>query len=185
MLLGGYHFRLDSCAAMILRMASQVKILFVCHGNTCRSPMAEALARDIAGRAGRCDLSFVSAGIAPRSTGGAADPRAVVCIGNRGIDLSGHTVRALDAEADARDFDLLLALDEAVLGNVRGRVAARYLHKVRPLMSYAPGTGTSEVPDPYEGSASDYDHALGLIQFAVEGLLAADLKPASPRTDVP
>lgn len=147
--------------------------------------MAEALARTIAERAGRRDLSFASAGIAPRSEGGPADPRAVACIGNRGIDLSGHTVRALDAEADGRGFDLLLALDEAVLGTVRGRVPVRYLHKVRPLMSFARGTGMTEVPDPYEGTARDYDDALGLIQLAIEGVLAADLKPALPREDAP
>ncbi len=133
--------------------------------------MAEALARDMAERAGRRDVFFRSAGIAPRSTGGSADPRAVACIGRRGIDLSGHAVRALDVEADAHDFDLLLALDEAVLGVVLERTPADVRHKVRPLMSFAPHSGVVAVPDPYEGNARDYDHALGLIEQAIDGLL--------------
>lgn len=162
----------------------QIKILFVCHGNTCRSPMAEALARDIADRAGRDDLMFRSAGIAPRAVGGVADPRAVACIGRRGIDLSRHQVRALDGAADADAFDLLLALDEAVLAVVRERTPRATQSKVRALMSFAGDAGVSEVPDPYHGSSADYDHALGLIEQAVAGILAAPhaaLKEAGSR----
>lgn len=158
---------------MIGGAMAQINILFVCHGNTCRSPMAEALARHLAAKAGRDDLVFRSCGISPRSTGTAADPRAVACIARRGIDLSGHAVRALDAAPDARDFDLLLALDDEVLAVVNARVPAAAKHKVRPLMSFAPDAGVAEVPDPYSGTASDYDHALGLIGRAVQGILAA------------
>lgn len=128
---------------------------------------------------------FRSAGISPRAQGGAADPRAVACIGRRGIDLSRHAVRALDAETDARDFDLLLALDEAVLAVVTQRTPAGARHKVRPLMAFAPAAGVSEVPDPYAGTASDYDYALGLIEQAVGGLLAADFNPVLRRRGGP
>ena len=166
---------------MICGTMAQINILFVCHGNTCRSPMAEALARHLAAKAGRSDLQFRSAGIAPRSTGTVADPRAVACIGKRGIDLSGHRVRALDAAADVKAFDLLLALDGEVFAVVKERVPASFAHKVRPLMSFAPGCGVSEVPDPYSGSAADYDYALGLIERAIEGILAA---PAGALRDV-
>ncbi len=158
---------------MIGGAMAQINILFVCHGNTCRSPMAEALARNLAAEAGRDDLVFRSCGIAPRSAGTAADPRAVACTAKRGIDLGGHAVRALDAAADPRDFDLLLALDGEVLGVVMDRVAAPFHHKVRPLMSFAPESGVSEVPDPYSGTAADYDRALALIEQAVMGILAA------------
>ena len=160
-------------AAMIGGAMAQINILFVCHGNTCRSPMAEALARHLAAKAGRSDLVFRSCGIAPRSAGTAADPRAVACTAKRGIDLNGHAVRALDAAADGAQFDLLLALDGDVLDVVRERVPAPFTHKVRPLMAFAPESGFGEVPDPYSGTAADYDRALALIEQAVMGILAA------------
>ena len=160
-------------AAMIGGAMAQINILFVCHGNTCRSPMAEALARHLAAEVGRSDLVFRSCGIAPRSAGTAADPRAVACTAKRGIDLNGHAVRALDGAGDGAQFDLLLALDGDVLDVVRERVPAPFKHKVRPLMSFAPKSGFGEVPDPYSGTAADYDRALALIEQAVMGILAA------------
>jgi protein-tyrosine phosphatase len=94
----------------------------------------------------------------------------VKCAGARGLDLSGARARALTAD-DYDAFDLLLALDEAVLREVRARAPRQRRAEIVPLMSLAPSSAAQEVPDPWSGGPADYEFALDLIEAAVDGLL--------------
>jgi protein-tyrosine phosphatase len=146
-----------------------VRILFVCTGNICRSPMAEGILEDAARREGLADEIIVdSAGTHAYYTAGEPpDPRAQENLRPRGIDISGQRARLLDPE-DCERFDYILTMDE---GNYR--VVSEICQGnavVRPLLAYASGPET-EVPDPYGGGPGNFEHVLDLIDDAAEGLL--------------
>ena len=144
-------------------------ILFVCRGNTCRSPMAEALARDAARRAGLDGvITFASAGAAPSPVGSPADPRASACMAHRGLDLSAHRSRLADA-ALVSGADRVFALDRIVRDDlVRTAPQAR----INLLLDLIPQLGLADVADPWHGTAADYDAACSLIETAVAALIA-------------
>lgn len=151
-------------------------ILFVCRGNTCRSPMAEAVARTRAGIVG-VDAIFKSAGIAVSVIGAPADPRAIACAAKMGLDLTAH-------RADATTMPLLSAMDRiyALDREVRDQLMAQTPQprqsRIHLLMSLVPETGLTDVADPWSGTAADYDGAFALIDAAVAALID-DLKTAA------
>jgi protein-tyrosine phosphatase len=129
------------------------RILFVCTGNTCRSPMAEALARDRG-------LAAESAGVAAQRGDGAA-PYAVRALRQaRGLDLEGHAPRDVTDVALPR-FDRVVAMDTTVARQVRTE------HGVG-----ADVLVTWTIPDPYGGSMADYRLCLEQIDAALDRLLS-------------
>ena len=146
------------------------RVLFVCMGNICRSPLAEGIARTQARSAG-LELSFDSAGTESYHVGAAPDPRARALAQRRGMpidDLRARQVRA----ADFSEFDLILAAD---------RVNLRRLESLRPpgataeLALMLPWAGVAdelEVPDPYYGDVADFERVFDLLDAAMPGLLA-------------
>lgn len=146
-----------------------VNILFVCTGNICRSPVAQGVFEDIVRREGLQDeIRVDSAGTHGFYTAGEPpDPRAQESVLARGIDISGQRARLLDPD-DCQRFDYILTMDEfnyIVVARLCGGQT-----EIRPLLDYAPGPET-EVPDPYSGGPEGFQHALGLIEEASEGLL--------------
>jgi protein-tyrosine phosphatase len=143
-------------------------VLFVCLGNICRSPTAEAVFRKLAREAGQ-DIPCDSAG-----TGGwhAGEPPYMPSIqagGARGYDLSPLRARQVTAE-DFTRFTHILAMDRANLNDLR---ALRPPGGTEPrlFMDYAPDAPRREVPDPWY--TRDFDGALDLIETGCRGLLAA------------
>ncbi|WP_417763137.1 low molecular weight protein-tyrosine-phosphatase [Shewanella sp.] len=143
------------------------KILFVCMGNICRSPTAEAIARAKAQDTGLA-LEFDSAGTIDYHQGEQPDIRAQAALERRGIDFSGIRARKL-TQSDFAEFDLILAADEQNLADLLGRCPEAYQHKLALIMAFGKGS-TVEVPDPYYGGSDGFERVLDLLEEAIDGL---------------
>ena len=155
------------------------RLLFVCLGNICRSPMAEGVFRRVAEDEGVLHLFDIdSAGLGDWHVGQAPDPRAQAAAQNRGIDISGQSARQINP-ADYARFDLLLAMDGSNYQELVQLAPSDERHKIRRFLDYAPHVGTQDVPDPFYGGREGFDHALDLIEQAARGLLAKLLSEGS------
>lgn len=141
------------------------KVLFVCLGNICRSPTAEAVLK------AKAPGIFVdSAGTSDWHIGDPPYGPAVEAGRARGYDLSPLRARQV-SEDDFRRFDLILAMDEKNLADLLPMAPKDATAKVRLFLDYAPQAGVTTVPDPYY--TRDFEGALDLIESAVEGLIQA------------
>jgi protein-tyrosine phosphatase len=148
------------------------RILFVCLGNICRSPMAEGVFRSLVeeqGLAHRFEID--SAGLGAWHLGQAPDTRAQAAARKRGIDISGQSARQVE-EGDFTRFDLLLVMDGSNFAELERRAPAEARAKIRRFLDFAPRAGTKDVPDPFYGGAEGFHRALDLIEEAARGLLA-------------
>ncbi|MFD5491955.1 low molecular weight protein-tyrosine-phosphatase [Streptomyces sp. NPDC001812] len=150
------------------------RVCFVCTGNICRSPMAEAVFRARVAEAGLDGTVEVdSAGTHGWHEGGGADPRAVAVLEENGY-AADHTARRFDPSWFAR-LDLVVALDTGHLEALR-RLAPtpQDAAKVRLLRSYDPEAGDDlDIPDPYYGGADGFVACLEMVEAAGTGLLTA------------
>ncbi|MGR3983885.1 MAG: low molecular weight phosphotyrosine protein phosphatase [Gammaproteobacteria bacterium] len=148
------------------------RVLFVCLGNICRSPLAEgAFRRAVESRGLGARYEIDSAGTGDWHLGAPPDPRAQRAGARRGIDISGLRARRASA-ADMAAFDHILAMDRANHADLLRLAGAPHRHKVRLLMEYCPRRELDEVPDPYYGGDAGFDRALDLIEVAADALLA-------------
>lgn len=155
--------KLQRLSASVVR-----KVMFVCLGNICRSPLAEAYARAVFSSRG-IQVEVCSSGTSGQHEGEPADRGAVEIARLQGIDLSRHRARQTRA-TDFIDCDLLLALDQQNLTDLSARCPSQYAAKVMRLLDFAPGSGHRDVPDPYGGSNADFARSFALIRAAVDGL---------------
>jgi protein-tyrosine phosphatase len=146
------------------------RVLFVCTGNTCRSPIAAQVLRRELADAG-LPAEVASCGLRTEVAGAAADPRAQAVLRANGYPYE-HAVRQFEPEMFGR-YDLLIALDSNhswVLRNVAPDAAAAA--RVRLLGSFDPAAGAGwDVPDPVGGDNSDYERTLSLVRAAMPGVL--------------
>jgi len=149
-----------------------VRILFVCSGNICRSPIAQGVFENVLRREGLEDKIFVdSAGThAFYHDGEPPDPRAQRSAEARGLHIGGQRARMIKAE-DCQTFDYVLVADEGNLQTVRG-LCRNNPDKVQLFLDYAPHLPEREIPDPYYGNSNGFEHAMDLIEEASEGLFA-------------
>lgn len=158
-----------------------VRLIFVCLGNICRSPTAEAIMADQIERADLTNLIEVdSAGTGDWHIGDAPDPRAIAEAASRGITMS-SLARQIQSE-DFEKFDLILAMDSANLRDLRELAPDdRSRDKIHLLRHFDPSikgldldfdaTDVLDIPDPYFGGPEGFSHVFDLIDVASSGLL--------------
>jgi protein-tyrosine phosphatase len=148
------------------------RVLFVCMGNICRSPTAEAVVREFAGRRADLALEVDSAGTHGYHAGDAPDERSIAAARRRGFELSALRARVVEA-ADFERFDLVLAMDSVVLERLRVLAPRRHHERIALFLDFAPGLGRRDVPDPYYGGESGFEEVLDLVEEGARGLLHA------------
>ncbi len=151
--------------------AGPVRILFVCLGNICRSPTAEAVFRALAAReAPELNVAIDSAGTADYHLGSAPDARAQEAGRRRGYDMSARRARMIEP-GDFERFELILAMDRSNWAALRRAAPRSARARVRLFLEYAPEAGVLEVPDPYYGGPNGFEEVLDLVEAASRGLL--------------
>jgi protein-tyrosine phosphatase len=149
------------------------RILFVCLGNICRSPTAEGVLRHLAAAtAPGMPIEIDSAATGDYHTGSPPDTRSQRAARRRGIEIGALRARQICAE-DFHRFDLILAMDEANLRELRTLKPINSRATLRLFMDYAKDQRRSEVPDPYMGGERDFETVLDLSEVASRGLIAA------------
>ena len=124
-----------------------IKILFICHGNICRSPMAEYVMKHLVKQAGIADqFEIASAATSTEEIGNAVYPPARRKLAEHGIGCAGHAARQL-TKHDYVYWDLLIGMDRANIRNMQRICGGDPAGKIRLLMSYA--GKEQEVADPW------------------------------------
>ena len=151
-------------------MPPQIRILFVCTGNICRSPTAEGVFRDLVSEAGLADrIATDSAGPLRYHMGTAPDPRAVEAAARRGVDIGDLRARHFDVD-DFASFDYILAMDSGHVRELSAICPERYRDRVRLFLNFA-DLDVDEVPDPFGGDAEDFERVLDLVENGSTALL--------------
>ncbi len=148
-----------------------VNVLFVCMGNICRSPTAEAVFRARVEEAGLSEqIRIDSAGTHDYHIGAPPDTRTQRAALKRGYDMSGLRGRQVE-RADFGRFDYVLAMDRAnlsILERLRPEDADSHLGL---FLEFAARHAEREVPDPYYGGADGFERVLDMVEDASAGLL--------------
>ena len=145
-----------------------VKILFVCHGNICRSPMAEYVMKDLVKRAGLEEgIQTASAATSREEIGNPVYPPACRKLAEHGISCGGHAARQLRI-ADYGEYDLLVGMDQANLRNMRRICGGDPDGKLHLLLEYA-GRPGQEVADPWY--TGDFEATWRDVLAGCQGLL--------------
>ena len=145
------------------------RILFVCSGNICRSPLAEAIFKSLAESAGLgARFAVDSAGTHGYHEGEAADPR-TRRVGRRhgGVDSIARPV----VDADFDRFDLILAMDRGHLHELQTRAGPGRRARIRRMLEFDAGARDQDVPDPYYGGESAFEAMYAILEPACRGLL--------------
>jgi len=138
-------------------------VLFVCLGNICRSPTAEAVFR---ARAGDTDIQIDSAGTGAWHVGNPPDPRSRAEGERRGYSFKGQAARKVTAN-DFHEFDFILAMDRSNLQDLK---AIKPADSTTMLSLFLPDG--SDVPDPYYGGPDGFAKVVDLIEMAADYWLA-------------
>src|SRR5574341_189987 len=137
------------------------RLLFVCTGNICRSPLAEAIFRHQAEQAGRAaDFEVDSAGTHDYHVGERADARARRVGEGRGVAVTSRARELRDA--DFQRFDLILAMDRGHLRELRGRCPVPLRDRIRLMREFGEPAG-GDVPDPYYSGEEAFEEVFDLL----------------------
>ena len=145
-----------------------IKIMFVCHGNICRSPMAEFILKDMAKGQGIADkMQIASCATSTEEIGNSVYPPAKAELARHGLDAKGKRAVQL-TRADYENYDLLIAMDSNNIRNIHRMIGGDPLGKVKKLMDYTSRGG--DVADPWYNGHFDrtyddiYDGCLCLMK---------------------
>ena len=164
-----------------------VRVLFVCLGNICRSPVAEGAFRRLVEARGLAEhFEIDSAGTGPWHAGDPPDARMTAAAATRGLDLStlrGRQIKRPDLAGD-RPWDHVLVMDKS---NLHDTLAldpdGDHGTRVRLFREFDPEPGDYQVPDPYYGGAKGFEHVIDIVERTAAAILdrlvdVYDLQPA-------
>ncbi|MBP1531586.1 MAG: low molecular weight phosphotyrosine protein phosphatase [Bacteroidaceae bacterium] len=147
------------------------RILFICLGNICRSPMAEAVMKRMVDEAGlTAEFEIDSAGLISYHEGEEADPRMQTHARRHGYRLT-HRSRPI-RESDFHHFDLIIGMDDSNIDRLR-RLSpdAETAQKIHQISEYFINMQADHVPDPYYGGSEGFEHVIELLEDACQGLI--------------
>jgi protein-tyrosine phosphatase len=149
----------------------RMRVLFVCMGNICRSPLAEAVFRHLVRERGVEErFEIDSAGTSGYHVGDPPDPRSVATARARGVSVAGAS-RPL-TERDLHDFDFVIVMDAENRSDVdRLRAAAGGAARVHRLREWDPERGGLDVPDPYYGGVRGFEEVHDIVERSCMALL--------------
>lgn len=143
-------------------------VLFVCLGNICRSPLAEAALRAEAERLG-LEVEVDSAGTGDWHVGHPPDPRAIAVAKRNGAEIGGLRARQVTAD-DFRRFDHIVALDRKNLADLRQIAPSNGKAELSLLLDHVEGRAGMPVPDPYYGEDNLFDETWRYVSAGARGL---------------
>ncbi len=148
------------------------KILFVCMGNICRSPSAEAIMKKYLTEENLDKEIFIdSAGTISYHVGEQPDPRMKLYAEKRGYQLN-HIARQFDPHKDFSSFDLILTMDQENYNDIKSLdVSGKYSSKIKKVIGYCSKYKIDEVPDPYFGERENFEQVINILEDACRGLL--------------
>lgn len=149
----------------------KIKILFVCLGNICRSPLAEAIfAHKIREKGYESRVAFHSCGTANYHVGDTPDPRTIKNAVKNGIVID-HLGRQLSTH-DLETYDFILAMDKSNHANIlKLENAKHHRHKIKLMRSFDLIPAGDEVPDPYYGNESDFQNVFDILNHSVDSFI--------------
>jgi protein-tyrosine phosphatase len=151
--------------------SAPTRVLFVCLGNICRSPLAEGVFKHLVDEAeltGKFEID--SAGTGSWHVGERPDARAAMVAREHGIELDSRARQV--TEQDLRDFDYVIAMDRENLRNLERMASASGGDaEISLLRAYDPDPDGDEVPDPYYGGVSGFENVYDIVARSCDGLL--------------
>ena len=143
-----------------------IKILFVCHGNICRSTMAEYMMKDLVDKEGLSDFFMIdSCAVSREEIGNSIYPQAKAKLQKEGIPVGNHRARQFTSE-DYENFDYIVCMDESNMYRLMKMTNDDPMHKCRKLLSFVNSKG--DVSDPWWND--DFDTAYKDINRGILGL---------------
>jgi protein-tyrosine phosphatase len=149
-------------------VAGKPAVLFVCLGNICRSPLAEAAFKAEATQIG-LDVGVDSAGIGRWHAGEPPDPRARATAKRHGMDIDGYRARKV-TQQDFRRFSHIVALDHEVLAALKTMRPANSVTELSLLLDHVEGREGQEVADPYYGGETGFEATWADVTDGAKGL---------------
>ena len=147
-----------------------MRVLFVCLGNICRSPMAEGIFRQVA-KGRQLEVEIDSAGTSNWHIGEPPDTRGQERLLQDGIDISGLRGRQVSGR-DFTGFDIIIAMDDDNLMKLRRLAGTERAQKVQKFLDFVPGEKDGNVPDPYYGGSDGFELVLDMMEEGCREIIA-------------